>query len=535
MAIEAASKRDVLTLSDLGLEDAKRMHWNLPAAKLYEHALKNREGRLADSGPLAIDTSPHTGRSPKDKYIVDEPSVAGQIDWGEVNQPIDAEIADRITSKVSSYLAGRELFVQDLWACADPQYRLRVRVVTELAGHALFSRNLFIVPDDVESAVVNDALPDFTVLHAPSLQLDPDSDGTASETAILLDFSRRLVVIAGTRYAGEIKKSIFTALQYTLPLQGIATMHCSANEGTNGDVALFFGLSGTGKTTLSTDPTRLLIGDDEHGWSGSGIFNFEGGSYAKVINLSSAAEPDIFRATHKFGTVLENVILDPVTRIPDFTDDSVTENTRSAFPLSYIERATNRGTGRHPSQIVFLTADAFGVLPPVARLSFEQAMYYFLSGYTSKLAGTERGVTEPEATFSAGFGSPFLPLHPARYAELLGRRIREHGPTTWLVNTGWTGGPYGKGQRISIAHTRAIVRAIVEGKLDTVELVTEEHFGLAIPRRIEGVPDGVLNPRETWTDKKDYDRLAAKLGQDFRANFEQFTAYVDDAVRRAGP
>jgi phosphoenolpyruvate carboxykinase (ATP) len=535
MAIEAASKRDVLTLSDLGLEDAKRMHWNLPVAKLYEHALRNREGRLAAGGPLAIDTSPHTGRSPKDKYIVDEPSVAGQIDWGEVNRPIDAEIADRIATKVSSYLAGRELYVQDLWACADPRFRLRVRIVSELAGHALFSRNLFIVPDDVVSGVVYDDQPDFTVLHAPCLQLDPDRDGTASETAILLDFSRRLVVIAGTRYAGEIKKSIFTALQYTLPLQGIATMHCSANEGANGEVALFFGLSGTGKTTLSTDPTRLLIGDDEHGWSESGIFNFEGGSYAKVIELSSEAEPDIFRATHQFGTVLENVVLDSVTRIPDFMDDSVTENTRSAFPLSYIERATSRGTGRHPNQIVFLTADAFGVLPPVAKLSFDQAMYYFLSGYTSKLAGTERGVTEPEATFSAGFGSPFLPLHPSRYAELLGRRIHEHGPSVWLVNTGWTGGPYGEGERISIAHTRAIVRAIVEGKLDGVELVTEEHFGLAIPVRCEGVPDGVLNPRETWTHKQDYDRLAAKLGQDFRANFEQFAAFVDDAVRRAGP
>ncbi|MFL5760651.1 MAG: phosphoenolpyruvate carboxykinase (ATP) [Thermomicrobiales bacterium] len=523
----------MISLRELGIEGP--VHWNLPVARLYEEALRAHEGLLAATGPFAIETTPHTGRSPQDKYIVEEPSAAGEIDWGPVNQPIDAAFADAIVSDVASYLARQELFVQDLWACADPRYRLRVRVVTELAGHALFSRNLFIAPDEIPTDREPDLTPDFTVLHAPRLQLDAEKFGIRSETAILLDFSRRLVVIAGTLYAGEIKKSIFTALQYLLPLKGVATMHCSANEGTDGEVALFFGLSGTGKTTLSTDPTRTLIGDDEHGWTDTGIFNFEGGSYAKVINLSPTAEPDIYRATHQFGTVLENVVIDPETRSPQFDDDSLTENTRSAFPLSFIDRATTRGTGDHPRQIVFLTADAFGVLPPVAKLTVEQAMYYFLSGYTSKLAGTERDVDEPEATFSACFGSPFLPLHPVRYAELLGQRIREHAPSIWLVNTGWTGGPYGKGHRISIDLTRAIVRAIVEAKLEREQCVTESYFGLSIPIHCESVPEGVLNPKETWADSGEYERLAAKLAGDFRANFEQFVDRVDDSVRQAGP
>jgi phosphoenolpyruvate carboxykinase (ATP) len=535
MAIETARQRSTMTLRELGIADGRNVHWNLPVARLYEHALRAGEGELAASGPLSIDTSPHTGRSPKDKYVVHEPSSANNIDWGEVNQPLNADVADRLAMKVAEYLNRRDLFVQDLWACADPRFRLNVRIVSELAGHALFSRNLFIVPDDEHLSSSRSIEPDFTVLHAPRLQLDPVRDGVRSETAIVLDFSRRLVVIAGTRYAGEIKKSIFTALQYTLPLDGIATMHCSANEGSDGDVALFFGLSGTGKTTLSTDPTRTLIGDDEHGWSDHGIFNFEGGSYAKVINLSPDAEPDIYRATYRFGTVLENVIIDPETRLPNLDDDSITENTRSAFPLSYIDRANTRGTGKHPNQVIFLTADAFGVMPPVAKLSVDQAMYYFLSGYTSKVAGTERGVTDPEATFSAGFGSPFLPLHPARYADLLGERLQRHGPSTWLVNTGWTGGPYGQGTRISIGHTRAIVRAIIEGKLDDVPLVRESHFGLSIPLRCEGVPDEVLNPKETWQDKDAYDQLAAKLARDIREYFHQFDDFVSAGVRAAGP
>jgi phosphoenolpyruvate carboxykinase (ATP) len=535
MAIETARQRRTATLTDLGIEDGRTVHWNLPVARLYEHALQAGEGVLAATGPLAIDTSPHTGRSPKDKFVVDVPSVAEEIDWGDINQPLNAEVADQLATKVAGYLNRQELFVQDLWACADPRYRLNVRVISELASHALFSRNLFIVPDDQHLKQNRSIEPDFTVLHAPRLKLDPAGDGVRSETAIVLDFSRRLVVIAGTRYAGEIKKSIFTALQYLLPLDGIATMHCSANEGADGDVALFFGLSGTGKTTLSTDPTRTLIGDDEHGWSDHGIFNFEGGSYAKVINLSADAEPNIYRATHRFGTVLENVIIDPESREPDLENDAITENTRSAFPLSYIDRATTRGTGEHPNQIIFLTADAFGVLPPVAKLTVDQAMYYFLSGYTSKVAGTERGVTEPEATFSAGFGSPFLPLHPTRYADLLGERLRRHRPSTWLVNTGWTGGPYGSGTRISIEHTRAIVRAIIEGRLDEVELNRESHFGLSIPTRCDGVPEGILSPRDAWENKDAYDRLASKLAHDFRDNFQQFAGLVTDSVRLAGP
>ncbi len=534
MAIETKTERIAATLRELGIADAARIHRDLSVSELCEFAIRNREGLLAETGPLVIDTSPHTGRSPKDKYIVSDSQVVDQIDWGDVNQPLEALVSDSIVDDVSAYLSQREVFVQDLWACAEPQFRLRVRVVTEFAGHALFARNLFIVPKESANRT-DDEVPDFTVLHAPRLQLDAAKYGIRSETAIVLDFSRRLVVIAGTRYAGEIKKSIFTVLNYLLPLQGVATMHCSANEGGNGEVALFFGLSGTGKTTLSTDPTRILIGDDEHGWMDEGIFNFEGGSYAKVIDLSPVAEPDIYRATYQFGTVLENVVIDPRTRIPDFEDDSITENMRSAFPLSYIERATTRGTGGHPRQIVLLTADAFGVLPPVAKLTVEQGMYYFLSGYTSKLAGTERGVDEPEATFSAGFGSPFLALQPTKYAELLGQKIRDHHPTIWLVNTGWTGGSYSVGHRISIEHTRAIVRAIVEGNLDNAEFNRESHFGLSIPLHCEGVPDDVLDPRETWSDKSEYDRAAARLAQDFRANFHQFEDHVDEAVRSARP
>jgi phosphoenolpyruvate carboxykinase (ATP) len=506
---------------------------NLAVAALYEHALRRGEALLADGGPLAIETGEHTGRSPKDKFLVRDASTEDAVDWGAVNQPIDASTFDALLDRVINHLRRRDRFVEDLFACADPAYRLRVRVVSEFAGHALFARNLFVVPSDEERA--QRAEPEFTVLHAPSLKTVPSRDGTRSDVTIALDLSRRIVLIAGTRYAGEIKKSIFSALQYLLPVRGIATMHCSCNEGPNGDSALFFGLSGTGKTTLSTDPSRTLIGDDEHGWSDDGVFNFEGGSYAKVINLSADAEPDIFRATHRFGTVLENVVLDPANRRPKLDDGSLTENTRAAFPISFIDNATTRGTTTHPSNFLLLTADAFGVLPPVAKLSHEQALYYFLSGYTSKLAGTERGVDEPEATFSAGFGLPFLPLDPVRYAELLGDRIRRHQPAVWLVNTGWTGGPYGTGHRISIEHTRTIVRAILEGHLAAERCEADPILGLAVPINCPGVPSDELRPRESWQDVGDYDRTATRLALSFERNFRQFADRVDAAVAKAGP
>ncbi len=521
-------------LAAVGIGDASRAHWNVSVAPLYEAALRREEGRLAASGPLAVETGEHTGRSPRDKFVVREPASEG-VWWGEVNQPLAPEAFDELHHRLSGHLSGRELFVQDLYACADPDYRLRVRVVSETAWSALFARNLFIVPTDEERAADRDRAPDFTVLHAPRFEADPARLGTRSETAIVVSFSRRLVLIAGTGYAGEIKKSIFSVLQYLLPQRGVATMHCSANMGKEGDTALFFGLSGTGKTTLSTDPTRTLIGDDEHGWSDRGIFNFEGGSYAKAIHLSPVAEPDIHRAVLRFGTVLENVILDPETRVPLLADDSLTENTRAAFPLSYIANATTAGVAGHPRHLVLLTADAFGVLPPVARLSPDQALYYFLSGYTSKLSGTERGVTEPEVTFSACFGAPFLPLHPTRYAALLGERLSRHEPACWLVNTGWSGGPYGIGARIGIAHTRAIVRAIVGGALGTVPTAPDPGFGLQVPAACPGVPDDLLQPRRTWADAAAYDATARQLAAAFAENFRRFAGEVEPAVASAGP
>ena len=509
-------------------------HRNLGAAALYEHALRRGEGRLAATGPFVVETGEHTGRSPRDKFVVQDETTA-DVWWGEVNQPLPPATFEALRDAVVDHLNHHDLFVQDLYACADPVYRLRVRVVSTGAWHALFARNLFIVPTAAERAADEGRQPDFTILHAPDLSADPSLDGLRSETAIVVNFGERLVLIAGTAYAGEIKKSIFGVLQYLLPRRGVATMHCSANMGPGGDVALFFGLSGTGKTTLSTDPSRTLIGDDEHGWSDRGVFNFEGGSYAKTINLSAEAEPDIFRATHHFGTILENVVLDPDTRELRLDDDRLTENTRAAFPLAFIDNATTSGLGDHPRNVLMLTADAFGVLPPVARLTADQALYYFLSGYTSKLAGTERGVDDPEATFSACFGAPFLPLPPVRYAELLGERLRRHEPAVWLVNTGWSGGRHGTGDRISIAHTRAIVHAIVEGKLADVPTAPEPIFGLAIPAACPGVPSDILDPRAAWDDADAYDATARRLARAFARNFGQFADEVPASVADAGP
>lgn len=505
-------------------------HRNLGRVELIERAIQRNEGVLTAAGALAVSTGEHTGRSPRDKFVVEELETRDQIWWGPVNQPFPEDAFDRLHDAVLGHLASRETFDAYLWAGADPAYRLNVRVVSESAWCTLFARNLFIEPDLGATAP-----PDFTVLHAPSLRLDPDAFKTNSETAIVVHLSKGLVLIAGTGYAGEIKKSIFGVMQYLLPQRDVATMHCSANAGPDGDTAIFFGLSGTGKTTLSTDKTRTLIGDDEHGWSDAGIFNFEGGSYAKVIDLSSQAEPEIWRAAHLAGTILENVVLDPDTREVDFTNTELTENTRAAFPLTSIPGASATGTGGHPANVIMLTADAFGVLPPVARLSTQQAIYYYLSGYTSKLAGTEIGVDEPEATFSACFGEPFLPLHPTRYAELLAERIRRHDSATWLVNTGWTGGPYGVGHRISIEHTRAIVRAIIGGKLATVETESDPVFGLAIPRHCPDVPTAILQPRSSWDDVAAYDRRAERLAAAFGRNFQQYRDAVGADVAAAGP
>jgi phosphoenolpyruvate carboxykinase (ATP) len=504
-------------------------HRNLAPSELIEHTIRRGEGRLADGGALVVETGVHTGRSPEDKFVVRHGEIADEIWWGSVNQPISPDAFARLHADVVDYLAGKDRYLMDLSAGADPQFNLPVRLVTESAWSALFARNLFL-PGRGDDAAGGG----WTVLHAPRLQADPDRHETASVTGIAIDFEWRRVVIAGTQYAGEIKKAIFTVMQGTLPEHGVATMHCSANEGRDGRTALFFGLSGTGKTTLSTDSQRRLIGDDEHGWSERGIFNFENGSYAKTIGLSAQAEPDIFRAAQRFGSVLENVVLDPDTRSPRFDDDTLTENTRAAYPLAFLDPDAG-GIGEHPSKILFLSADAFGVLPPLAKLTREQALYWFLSGYTSKLAGTERGITTPSATFSACFGAPFLPLPPMRYASLFGERLDRHGSEVWLVNTGWTGGPYGMGDRMPIGLTRAAVAAILDGSLDNVPMDIDPVFGFAMPRSAPNVPDALLRPRDTWPDAAEYDETAARLARDLVENFATFEDSVPAAVLAAGP
>jgi len=525
-----AARPDKSAPSDHGLRP-RTTHANLIASELVEQAVRRDEGRLTDHGAFASVTSPHTGRSAKDKFVADEPSSSGQI-WWEKNGKMDAAAFDRLHEAVLAHLNGQELFVQDLYGGADPAHRLPVRFYTPNAWHALFVRNMFIRP---EAADLAGFTPRFTVLHAPEFQADPAAHGCRSSTVIALNFAKRLIVIAGTRYAGEMKKSIFTVLNYLLPQQGVLPMHCSANIGPDGDAAVFFGLSGTGKTTLSADPSRQLIGDDEHGWSDHGVFNFEGGCYAKVIRLRAETEPEIFAATQMFGTVLENVMIHPTTRAVDYDADSITENTRACYPIHYIPNHVPSGVGGIPRNIVFLTADAYGVLPPIARLSAEQAMYHFLSGYTAKVAGTERGVTEPSATFSSCFGAPFLPLPPGVYAKMLGERIQKHGVRVWLVNTGWTGGPYGTGSRMKLAHTRAMVRAALAGALDGVSYTRDPVFGIEVPDSVPDVPAAVLTPRGTWSDGAAYDAQAKKLAGMFRENFAQFAAQVDAKVAEAGP
>jgi phosphoenolpyruvate carboxykinase (ATP) len=507
---------------------AALVHENLSIAQLIEHALRRGEGVLGNDGQLIVDTRPHTGRSPKDKFFVREPSSQDHIDWGETNRPIDAAVFDALWDRVSAYLSERELYSLDCYVGADERFRLPVRIVTEFAWHSLFARDLFIVPDSVPS----DFDPGFTVVDAALFQADPARDGTNSPTFILVNFAKRMILIGGTRYAGEIKKSVFTVMNYLLPLRQALPMHCSANVGNKDrDVAIFFGLSGTGKTTLSADAHRPLIGDDEHGWSADGVFNFEGGCYAKVIRLSQKAEPEIWAASHRFGTVLENVVYDESTRTLALDSEAKTENTRAAYPIDYIPNIVAGSKGGHPRTIVMLTADAFGVLPPISKLSKEQAMYHFLSGYTAKVAGTERGVTEPTATFSTCFGAPFMVHHPTVYSKLLGKKIDEHEVTCWLVNTGWTGGPYGIGKRMSIGHTRAMVNAAIDGSLADVTLETEPFFSLRIPASVPGVPPEILNPRAMWSDPAAYDAQARKLARLFAENFTKFEAHASDAVK----
>ena len=532
-AAEAVERKGRTGLEQQGLAPGGTIHWNLVPPELVQAAVRRGEGELADLGPFVGVTTPHTGRSPRDKFLVREPGTEQDVWWGEVNRPFEPARFDALLADVQRHLdAQPELFVQDLWAGADPKHRIAARFVSPNAWHMLFVRNMFIRP---ELSDLPTFVPNFSVYHAPDFQADPAKHGTRTGTFIVLHLARRIILIGGTRYAGELKKSIFTVMNYLMPKSGVLSMHCSANIGEQGDTALFFGLSGTGKTTLSADPDRYLIGDDEHGWSEDGVFNYEGGCYAKVINLSEEGEPDIYRTTQMFGTVLENVVLDPNSRRVDFANASLTENTRASYPLHYIRNHVPGGRGGHPRHVVLLTADAFGVLPPIARLTPEQAMYYFLSGYTAKVAGTERGVTEPQATFSACFGAVFLVWHPTKYADMLGRLLEEHGSRVWLVNTGWTGGPYGVGSRMRLAHTRAMVRAALTGELDAVPTVSDPVFGLAVPESAPGVPREVMNPRATWSDPAAYDAQAAKLAAMFTRNFAQFADHVHPKVRAAGP
>ena len=512
-------------LENHGLKNLSNEYWNYSPASLVEEAVCRFEGELSADGALIASTGKHTGRSPNDKFVVQHPELSDKpICWGKVNTPISSEKFDQFYQKMLAYYQGRDVFVQDLRVGAHPNYSLPIRVITEKAWHNLFAQNLFIrLPQDQ----LADHVPQYTVIQAEDFKATPEIDGTHSETAVIVDLVKQIILVCGTGYAGEIKKSIFTIMNYLLPLKGVLSMHCSANVGKSGDTALFFGLSGTGKTTLSSDPERQLIGDDEHGWADEGVFNFEGGCYAKTIRLNPDYEPIIWSATRRFGAVLENVDYDPVTRQVDFDSDRITENTRGAYPLHFVPNHVESGYAGHPDNVFFLTADAFGVLPPLARLTSDQAMYYFLSGYTSKLAGTETGLgSEPEATFSTCFGSPFLPLYPQVYANLLGERIARHKSTVWLVNTGWTGGPYGVGSRFKLPYTRAMIHAALNHGLNDVAFHQDTFFGLWIPESCPGVPSDVLDPQSTWADRKAYEIQAKNLITRFEQNFVKFADQV---------
>jgi phosphoenolpyruvate carboxykinase (ATP) len=527
MLQRAAEDRNAI-LDEMGLKHARRVLWNLSAPALYEEAARRGEGLVAVDGPLVVATGRFTGRSANDKFVVRDGDTETRVNWGDVNKAMSVEQFRALRGRVLAYLQGRDLFVQELSVGADPAVRLPVRVVTERAWHNLFAQNMFLGHFD-------SSVKPFTVLHAPGFQADPATDGTRSSAFVVLDFTGRTILIGGTEYAGEIKKSMFTVMNYLLPQEHVMSMHCSANVGRAGDVAIFFGLSGTGKTTLSADPERSLVGDDEHGWSPRGVFNLEGGCYAKAIRLSQEAEPEIYETTRRFGTVLENVVIDPDTRVLDLDDDRLTENTRASYTLAQIPNTVDGGQAGIPKNVIFLTCDAFGVLPPIARLTPQQAMYHFLSGYTAKVAGTELGVTEPKATFSACFGAPFMPMHPGVYAKLLGERLAQAGARAWLVNTGWSGGGYGSGKRMKIAFTRSMVRAALSGALDDVATTPDPIFGVGIPHAVPEVPADVLVPRNTWKDKHAYDAQAKKLAQMFEKNFQQYASGVTPDVRAAGP
>jgi len=514
-----------------GLECVGTIHWNYETAELYEQSLRRREGELAAGGALAVDTGQHTGRSAQDKFIVRDAGTEGKV-WWDNNKAMEPSKFSVLWQDMLAYAKGMELYAQDLNGGNDPENRLSVRVFTELAWHSLFIRNMLVRP---ERSKLEDFVPEMTIIDLPSFKADPERHGCESETVIAVDLTRKVVLIAGTSYGGEMKKSVFGALNYLLPKRGIMPMHCSANTNDEGETAVFFGLSGTGKTTLSADPNRTLIGDDEHGWSSKGIFNFEGGCYAKTINLTREAEPEIFDTTNRFGTVLENVMIDADTRKPDFFDRSKTENGRCCYPIDFISNASETGRASHPKNIVMLTADAFGVMPPIARLTPAQAMYHFLSGYTAKVAGTEKGLTEPTATFSTCFGAPFMPLHPSVYGELLKDLIAKHNVTCWLVNTGWTGGAYGEGSRMPIKATRSLLTAALDGSLNNAKFRTDANFGFEVPVEVSGVDTSILTPRSTWADALAYDVQAEKLVTMFIENFGKFEEHVNADIRAAAP
>ncbi len=531
---QAQAYKSDFGLKSLGLTNLRKVYWNLPTEALYEEAVFRREGRITRSGPLAVDTGLHTARAASDKFIVREGVTADHVWWGEYNRPFSPERFGELFARVQAFLQGRDLFVQDCFVGADPEFKMPVRIVTEHAWHSIFARNMFLLPESLEA--YRRHVPDFTVLCIPSFKGMPQIDSTASSTFIVLNFDQRLCIIGDTAYAGEIKKSVFTIMNDLLPLRGAMPMHCSANVGDAGDVAIFFGLSGTGKTTLSADPTRRLIGDDEHGWSDDGVFNFEAGCYAKVIQLSAMAEPQIYACTRRFGTVLENVIFDTATRQIDLDDDTITENTRASYPLEFIDNNLPEKRAGHPKNIILLTCDASGVMPPIARLTPDQALYLFISGYTAKVGGTEIGLREePEITFSACFGAPFMVHHPNTYAELLKAKMLRYAANAWLVNTGWIGGPYGVGKRISISHTRALLNAALSGALEDVKTTVDPVFGFAVPVTCQGVPADVLNPSSAWPDRHAYMDKYRQLAARFVDNFKKFEAGVAPEIARAGP
>ncbi|MGE5225192.1 MAG: phosphoenolpyruvate carboxykinase (ATP) [Omnitrophica WOR_2 bacterium] len=526
--------RSDYSLENIGLMNLRKVYWNLPVEALYEEIIFRGEAKISHMGPIIVNTGKHTARAANDKFIVREPSTEDKVWWGQYNRPYSAEKFDELFSRLSGFLQGRDVFIQDCFGGADPEYRLPVRIITEYAWHSLFARNMFLKPNSLEE--YRRHIPEFTVICVPSFKAFPQVDATPTNTFIVINFAQKLCIIGNTGYGGEIKKSVFTLLNYLLPLEGVMTMHCSANTGKDEDVALFFGLSGTGKTTLSADPNRGLIGDDEHGWSDSGIFNFEDGCYAKVIALSENAEPQIYACTKQFGTILENVVYDPVSRLIDLDDDTLTENTRASYPLSFIENSVPEKAGGHPKNIILLTCDASGVMPPIARLTVDQALYHFISGYTSKIAGTEIGLgEEPEITFSTCFGAPFMVHHPAYYSDLLRRKIERYGVTCWLVNTGWVGGPYGVGKRISIRHTRELLNSALSGELDRVSFYKDPIFCFEVPTRCGEVPEAILYPAKSWSSQDEYMKKYRQLAARFIENFKKFESETPEGIRQAGP